>query len=620
MVKTKNAGWRRNEDFDNDHFKKKQKQFELKKEPGTLRKIRYLIEGHKKYALLLFIVMLVAAVTEGLGLSLILPLLHSLVGMEGSLSVFTKYTNSFLSVFPKAYRIEVLLAALVLAFLLKSVLMIIHRGMSTHFAMRLRKEWASRIFRRYLESDYEQIISQRQGTLISNVTNEPLRASKALILLLELLCKLTLFLVLFGMLLVTDWKLTLIAGAASAFILYALRKTTHQYSITIGQENVKLNQGVTAISAESISAVKEIKIFGIGPIYVSRLRDNLERYCRLQTRFMIFSDLPGQIIEFIIILFVALALAYIHIARSAHFKEVIPFLGFFLIVSQRMLVYITFVISYRMRILSFFPAFDLIYELTRVEKKRKEQSQKHRVDQLKDDIILKNVSFAYGEGRWEIQHLNLVIPRGKMTALVGPSGIGKSTIANLILGLFLPQDGEILINRKDIRELDLASWRDRVGYVGQEPVIFNATIRENILVGKPSAKDHEIIWAAKMANIHTFFMRQQDGYETLVGDRGLKLSGGQRQRLAIARAIIRRPDFYIFDEATTSLDRQSERLVQQAIETLSRTKTILVIAHRISTLEKADFIYSLEEGGKLVVQDFQSLEESEKQTRLGYVP
>ena len=230
------------------------------------------------------------------------------------------------------------------------------------------------------------------------------------------------------------------------------------------------------------------------------------------------------------------------------------------------------------------------------------------MDELKHDVVLKDITFSYGDGKPVLPNLNLTIQKGKITAIVGPSGIGKSTIADLILRLFEPQKGKILVNGQEISQFDLFSWRSKIGYVSQEPFIFNTSVKQNILIGKPSADMDEVIQAAKMANIHDFIMTWADRYDTVVGDRGVKLSAGQRQRLAIARAIIRQPELFIFDEATSSLDGQSEKMIQQSIEKLSRSKTILIIAHRISTLENADIIYTLEDGGRVGIKRFESLQ------------
>lgn len=580
----------------------------LKNKKRNLFKLKQLVHGHTRYGVLLFVVMVLAAVAEAFGLSLVLPLLSGLVGVEGNSADFLKYADFLLSPIPSAYRIEALLFALVVVFLCKSVLMILHHGMAINFAMHLREKWSEKIFSKYLHAKYTDILSQKQGALINNIIIEPLRASKSITMFLELLSKLLLSVTLFSMLLLTDWRITLLAALGGGAVLYFLRNTTHRYSVKFGRERLTLNQLTTAVAAEGISAIREIKIFGIGDRFLSSLAGKLARYTKIHTKFAILSDIPGHFIEFVIIFFIAIVLICIRMIGKAELKEVLPFIGFFVLVCQRLLVYVSFIISHRMKISSFFPSLNLIHTLIYEEKSQEDRSQRLELDELKHDVVLKDITFSYGDGKPVLPNLNLTIQKGKITAIVGPSGIGKSTIADLILRLFEPQKGKILVNGQEISQFDLFSWRSKIGYVSQEPFIFNTSVKQNILIGKPSADMDEVIQAAKMANIHDFIMTWADRYDTVVGDRGVKLSAGQRQRLAIARAIIRQPELFIFDEATSSLDGQSEKMIQQSIEKLSRSKTILIIAHRISTLENADIIYTLEDGGRVGIKRFESLQ------------
>jgi ABC-type multidrug transport system fused ATPase/permease subunit len=191
---------------------------------------------------------------------------------------------------------------------------------------------------------------------------------------------------------------------------------------------------------------------------------------------------------------------------------------------------------------------------------------------------------------------------------VGASGSGKSTIIDLLLGLFEPQKGEIIIDGANLSDLDHLSWLQGVGFASQDPFIFHNTIRENILVGKPDATDDEVFEAAKQANAHDFILAMPEGYDTVVGDRGMMLSGGQRQRIAIARAMIRQPELFIFDEATSSLDAESERLVWESIGKLGEKKTVLFITHRMDAVKKADLVYVVENGTVSVAKSAEELQ------------
>jgi len=214
---------------------------------------------------------------------------------------------------------------------------------------------------------------------------------------------------------------------------------------------------------------------------------------------------------------------------------------------------------------------------------------------FKDKIVYSNVSFQY-EQKEVLSEVNLVIPKGKIIALVGSSGSGKSTMADLLPRFYDVNGGGIFIDGRDIRDIKLHDLRNLTGIVSQEAILFNDTIFNNIAFGNPGANMEEVVRAANIANAHEFIIQQELGYETIIGDKGMKLSGGQRQRLTIARAIFKNPDILILDEATSSLDTESERLVQDAINKMMENRTSIVIAHRLSTIRHADEIIVLHHG------------------------
>lgn len=215
--------------------------------------------------------------------------------------------------------------------------------------------------------------------------------------------------------------------------------------------------------------------------------------------------------------------------------------------------------------------------------------------QFQDSIELKNVSFSYSD-KAVLRNINLVLKKGQTVALVGSSGSGKSTLADLIPRFIDASEGEVLIDGVDIKKYSLSSVRNHIGMVTQEPILFNTGISENIKLGKPEATEEEVKQAAMVANAAGFIEKKPEGYDTLIGERGGKLSGGERQRITIARAVLKNPPILILDEATSSLDTESERLVQDAINNLMSNRTSLVIAHRLSTVRHADEIIVMDKG------------------------
>ena len=222
--------------------------------------------------------------------------------------------------------------------------------------------------------------------------------------------------------------------------------------------------------------------------------------------------------------------------------------------------------------------------------------QPKNLDGFNKDITFDHVHFSYEDGKKILNDINFTIDKGKTFAIVGESGAGKSTLVDLIPRFYDVTDGAVKIDGTDIRDLRTADLRGLIGYVNQEPILFNDTIFNNIAFGVENATMEQVVEAAKIANAHEFIMEKEEGYQTNIGDRGMKLSGGQRQRLSIARAVLKNPPILILDEATASLDTESERLVQEALDRLMSSRTTIAIAHRLSTIKNSDEILVMKEG------------------------
>jgi len=290
-----------------------------------------------------------------------------------------------------------------------------------------------------------------------------------------------------------------------------------------------------------------------------------------------------------------LTLGYLLAGDSA--IEVVPKLFVFVLVFFRIKPQILLLNNLRVSINKLLPQLEIVGEFLHPKNRSFERVGGDVFAGIKQNIEFKKVSFSYpGNGIRELSNINFRIEKGDTVALVGPSGSGKTTISSLLLGLYQPTEGQILVDGVDISTLDLASWRPRVGVVDQDVFLLNATIAENIAFGRSHQEREVIQRAAQEAGADKFIEDLADGYETLIGDRGVKLSGGQRQRISLARALMGNPELLILDEATSALDSLSEQLVQDAVEKLHYKVTILVIAHRLSTIENADNIVVLESG------------------------
>jgi len=542
-----------------------------------------------------------------MGLALVLPLISSLTGVPEGNGMVAEISIKLREFIPDGIELEGLVALLALAFLLKGTLLVLTRGAADYFSFRLREDWATQVFEHYLRARYAYTTSQRQGAMVNNITLEPYRAARAITVLLDFLNRIILASVLLTVLLFTNWQTTIAISLAGALLFFAVRKSTFRYSLHFGKLRQKLYQQISSIGAEATGAVLQVKLFGIYDQVTKELTARLKRHTRAETIFRVLNEIPLQSTEFLIVLFLSVALIALKRVGDVAPESIAAMLGFYVILGQRLLTNVNFIISRRMKIASQIPSLMLMYDLIENIPDREDTETGDELKSLNDDIVFENVIFRHNNGKQVFNGINLRVLKGQITALVGPSGAGKSTFADLILGLYAPDTGDIHIGTRELREFNLRSVRQRIGYVSQTPEIFNTSIRENIRIGRPDASDAELETAARDAHALSFISELPDGFDTVVGDRGVKLSGGQRQRIAIARVILRQPDLYIFDEATSALDTESERLVQDSIQRLARNATIVIIAHRLSTVKSADIIYELDDKGHANQREFSEI-------------
>ncbi|MBU7594868.1 ABC transporter ATP-binding protein [Metabacillus halosaccharovorans] len=249
-----------------------------------------------------------------------------------------------------------------------------------------------------------------------------------------------------------------------------------------------------------------------------------------------------------------------------------------------------------------FASMDRVFEFIDVPYEVVDKPNAKKADQVNGEVEFKNISFRYHEKEpLIIENLSLCVNKGETVALVGMSGGGKSTLVSLLPRFYDVTEGQILLDNRDIRDYEAQSLREQIGMVLQDTFLFSNTVRENILIGKPDATEEEVVQAAKAANAHEFILKLPNGYETRVGERGVKLSGGQKQRVSIARVFLKNPPILILDEATSALDLESEHLIQEALEKLAKERTTFIVAHRLSTITHADKIVLIEDG-KIVEQ------------------
>jgi ABC-type multidrug transport system fused ATPase/permease subunit len=402
------------------------------------------------------------------------------------------------------------------------------------------------------------------------------------------------FVAIAGYLLSADWQLTLLLLITWPFIVYLTQvfgKSMRGAYWDVQMQAAAVNDHLQ----DTITNINIIKSFGNEDYEINRFFEQSRNYMeaniratRLWSLFFPIIDVLNNLSSVIVLVFgswevmvgrltigeLAAFLAYINQMNQPirRFSKVINLI-------QRVVV-----------------ALDRIFEILDTQPEVVEKEDAVNLTSVKGSIRFENVEFAYHKGQPVLHKFNLVIKPGMTVALVGSSGAGKSTVAKLAARFYDPQKGRILIDDYDLRDISLESLREQMGIVSQETLLLYGTIRDNIAYGKLDATEQEIEDAAKAANAHDFIMSFPDGYNSIVGERGVNLSGGQRQRLAIARVLLKNPQFIVLDEATSALDTESEHLIQESVAKLFQGRTSLVIAHRLSTIQRADLIVVMEQG------------------------
>ncbi len=396
------------------------------------------------------------------------------------------------------------------------------------------------------------------------------------------------------LLFITNYKLTFLMLAVVPIVILAAAffgKKIRQISTTFQDSIAKAN----ANAEEAISGIQVVKSFASEDFETERYNEKIKESFQTAKKRALYRGLFAAGIFFSMFSAISLVLWY---GGRLVFSGAIT--GGDL---SKFLLYTIFVAGAVGAMVGLYSQFQealgaskRIFELLDNEDKIPNAANKAELADVKGEIEFKELSFSYDDDNPVLKNISLTAKAAEITALVGPSGAGKSTLISLIPRFYDPSNGAIYLDGVNIKDIELKNLRSHIGIVPQETQLFSGTIQENIRYGRPNASDEEVYAAAKAANAHEFISKFKDGYETLVGERGVKLSGGQRQRVAIARALLKNPRILILDEATSSLDSESEALVQDALEYLMKGRTSFVIAHRLSTIHNADRIVVLEDG------------------------
>lgn len=483
------------------------------------------------------------------------------------------------------------------AFMLKNLFGYLQAYFLTYVEQGIMKDIRNKAYQHLHQLPMSYFKQERVGNLISRIINDVnvVQASISAAFLNLIREPLTII-VFLAIALSISWQLTLLAFVVLPFsvgIIAWIGLILRRQS-TIIQEKMA---DITSVIQETISGVKIVKAFSMEKFENKKFNNETFSFFRLMLKITRIRNLSSPITEF---LSVAIGVVIIYYGGKLVLVDgdikASQFMGFLFAIFQ-MMPPIKELSSVNNRIQESSAAGDRIFEIIDLEPQIKNVAEPLTINSFNDSIKFENVSFRFDDSDENIlTDINIEVKKGEIIAFVGPSGGGKSTLVDLIPRFYDPYKGKILLDGIDIKSLKIENLRAMMGIVTQETILFNETIHNNIAYGLGNISRVEVIDAAKLANAHKFIEEMSNGYETIIGERGVKLSGGQRQRLSIARALLKNPDIMIFDEATSALDNESELLVQEAIERLMVNRTTFVIAHRLSTIRNANRIVVLDRG------------------------
>ncbi|ANF95855.1 ABC transporter ATP-binding protein [Paenibacillus bovis] len=561
--------------------------------------------------------MLVISLLDMVTLYMLVPLL-SLIGVFGGAGSSTLPMASLfapLKQMPVATTLIIILSIYSLLTIVQGLMQRKQAIMGAEIQQGFIKSLRLRVYRSIMRSNWTFFLRKRKSDLSHMLTTELARVSQGTNLVLMLSTSLLFTVIQIGFAMVLSFKMTLLVMIGGGLLALYSRKFVRK-SKTYGDKMTQLSQDYFSGIQENLNGIKDIKSNMLESSHFDWFRNmanKLEYNLIQQIRLNSATQLIYKLISVVFIVgFIVLSAQVFKLQPERSVLIVLIF--------ARLWPRFSGIQSYLEYIGALLPAFRALSKL-QTECEQAEESYRPvgygqgPVQPLQQGIRCEQVSFRYSEEHGNaLQNINLFIPAGQMTAVAGRSGAGKSTLIDMLMGLMEPQEGKVTVDGDVLTGERLLSWRNSIGYVAQEPFLFHSSIRENLLLVKPDASEEELWEALSFAACDEFVRNLPDGLDTVIGDRGVRLSGGERQRIVLARAILRKPEVLILDEATSSLDTENEAKVQLALEKLKGKITLIVIAHRLSTIRNADQVIVMDHGQIVQQGGFNQLSSETKGT------
>ena len=566
-----------------------------------IQKIRMIFNRTQKIKFIaLFCMLFVGSVLELMGVSLILPFVQLVMDTDGTDNALFQWFGRLVGAESQRELLIWLGLLLIAVYLIKNTYLLLAKYVQLRFVFNNRLELSGRLMRNYMKKPYPFHLEKNSSEILRSVTSDVNNLYELVMDVIDLVSNLLIIAMLAVYLLYTDVVITLVVaallGLCSYFYFAIMRKRTVDY----GKQNQIYNGKMIQAVNQALGGIKEIKVLARENYFVRAYEENGRYYASSLKKSQFYRNAPKYLIETVCVCGV-LATILVKLQMGADVQELVPQLSVFAMAAFRLLPSVNQVNNLLNGILFLKPSIDRIYEdLQEAGAKKNERPPERDYRRLPaaDAVRFEHVTFRYpGTEKEILSDLSVELPLKKSIGFVGSSGAGKTTFMDLLLGLLSPDQGRICYGDSDIRDYPDA-WGHKLGYIPQSIYLADDTIRRNVAFGIPDSEISEakVRRALEEAQLLEFVDGLDDGLDTMVGESGVRLSGGQRQRIGIARALYQQPEILVLDEATSALDTETEQAVMEAVERFRGRCTLLMIAHRTSTLENCDQIYRLEDG------------------------
>lgn len=564
-------------------------------------KINYIFDKKEKFELILLLFgILLTTILELIGVVAVMPFVN--VVMDPTVIAKTPYLqrlHDVLGIQSTNGFIAILGIILIIVYIIKNLALILLYYAQYAFTFTTQKKLSSRMLQCYMNQSYTFHLKNNSADLMRNIDNDVTMMFQAIISMLGLLAELCVCIILGIYLLISDKSIAIGMVAILGLFVLIFAKPFKNYLVRIGEEDRHYRSGITKWLHQSLGSIKETKILGRENYFCARFDENYRNWAEREKMYRLLQVAPRPILEAVCVLALlsVIIVKLLHGTSSAYF---ITTVSVFAVAALRLLPSINRIASNYGVIMFNIPAFDAVYsDLKQIEDLDRFVGMERDLTDCKmpfdKSINVDKVTFSYdGKDENVLENVCLQIKKNESVAFIGPSGAGKTTLVDLILGILKPKNGKILVDGLNIMEHQM-EWRKNLGYIPQSIYLMDDTIKNNILFGQECCEEAQLWKAVEEAQLKEFILTLENGIDTVIGENGICLSGGQRQRIGIARALYTNPGVLVLDEATSALDNETEAAVMDAINHLAGNKTLIIIAHRLSTTRQCDVIYEVKE-------------------------